>query len=758
MDTSASSEFSAKNRHAWRFFRAGGVIQVQLASGKDIAAIPELDLKLWFALAMPVNGVDIDPSTMRLVDADGDGRIRPPEIIQAVKWAEAAFVSLDDLLAGGDSVKLAAIKSGSIRRSAKNMLAALGRSDADCVTLADVVRMEEVFANTRFNGDGVVTPESAEDESLSKAVADMIAAVGSVQDRSGRAGLDAAKLDAFFKEGAAYLAWASTPDSEASLLPYGPDSFAAAASVAAVRAKVDDFFARVKLAAFDSRCAEAMNRSLAEYAAMSGRDLSATSSETSAFPLAYVGGGAALPLLEGVNPAWAGAVRALRDGAVKLVLGRSADFLTCEEWEKVKDAFAAFFTWQAAKPVTGAEKQGVERVRELLVGGYHERITALIESDVAAKPEFDEMHSVEKLVRFQRDLVRILTNFVNFSEFYHKRTAAFISGSLYLDSRKCRLCVDVTDAAAHAKLAGLAGMYLAYCDVMRPNGMKKTVVAAFTDGDSDNLMVGRNGVFFDNQGNDWDATITRVITSPISLREAFWSPYKRLQRFMDEFVAKRAAGSDAAAQAKLEEETLRAASAEKKDGVAAPAAVTLPKKIDVGTVAALGVAAGAIGATLSALATGLMSLSWWQFPLVFAGIILLISLPSMIMAWLKLKRRNLAPVLDANGWAINSRARINAPFGAAMTDTASLPVHMVGRFADPFAEKKKPWRLYLAPAVVLIAVVWVLDRRGKLYEWTDGVIGNAPRLREVHPMEFPAGSADVPNPEGVEVAPPPSEE
>ena len=49
-------------------------------------------------------------------------------------------------------------------------------------------------------------------------------------------------------------------------------------------------------------------------------------------------------------------------------------------------------------------------------------------------------------------------------------------------------------------------------------------------------------------------------------------------------------------------------------------------------------------------------------------ILLMISGPSMLLAWLKLRRRNLGPILDANGWAINGRARINVAFGAAMTE------------------------------------------------------------------------------------------
>lgn len=737
----------SKSNHSWRFFRAGGVDQVLIRSGEDIASIPNLDLKLWFALAMPTSGIDIDPATLALIDTDHDGRIRSPEIIQAIHWSESAFTSLHDLLKGGDSVAISAIKSENIRRSAKNILSALGKPEAESVSLAEVSRMEEVFAGLRFNGDGVVPPESAQDETLAKAIADIMAAVGSVPDRSGKAGLNLDKLKTFSAETLGYCKWCDIPNDDLSILPYGIDTIDAAAATSAIRAKVDDFFSRVKLAAYDPRCAETLNRPLAEYAALAAKDISASALETASFPLAYIGAGAALPLTSGANPAWTGALREFRDKATRLVLGRNTDFLTEEEWETTKAAFAQFYKWQAAKPVTSVEKLGEARLRELLCGDVVERIEQLISSDAAMKPEFDETSSVEKLVRFQRDLVRILTNFVNFSEFYQKRSSIFISGNLYLDARNCHLCVDVTDTARHSTLAGLAGMYLAYCDVQRPNGQKKTVVAAFTDGDSDNLMVGRNGVFFDRKGDDWDATITKIITNPISIREAFWSPYKKLQRFLDEFIAKRAASSDTAAHEKMAG-TAQWAASDKAE--AAPV-----KKIDVGTVAALGVAVGAIGATLSALATGLMGLHWWQLPFVFAGIILLISLPSMIMAWLKLKRRNIAPVLDANGWAINTHARINAPFGAAMTDTARIPAHIAGRLIDPFAEKKSYWQVYVAIAVLIIAALWVLNGLGKIYQWTDGLLGSAPRAMvqlstESIPTEPSQVQLSTPEPEKTE--------
>ena len=41
------------------------------------------------------------------------------------------------------------------------------------------------------------------------------------------------------------------------------------------------------------------------------------------------------------------------------------------------------------------------------------------------------------------------------------------------------------------------------------------IAAAMTNGDVDNLMVGRNGVFYDRKGEVWDATVTRVVNLPM---------------------------------------------------------------------------------------------------------------------------------------------------------------------------------------------------------------------------------------------------
>jgi hypothetical protein len=93
---------------------------------------------------------------------------------------------------------------------------------------------------------------------------------------------------------------------------------------------------------------------------------------------------------------------------------------------------------------------------------------------------------------------------------------------------------------------------------------------------------------------------------------------------------------------------------------------------------------------------------------ILIGLILLISGPSMILAYMKLRKRNLGPILDANGWAVNSKAKINVPFGKSLTQVAVLPPNAERDLTDPFAEKRSAWPKIIVILAVLgiIAACW----------------------------------------------------
>ncbi len=702
--------------HRWSFYRTGGVDQVRLDSADDIIDLRNLDQKLWVALSCPVQGLEFDERTLALLDTDQDGRVRAPEIIAACEWVGHLLKDRADLMTGKDGLRLAAIDTShadgkNLLAAAKRILAGIGMGDAGAIAVADSTRSSEMLATATLNGDGIVPPSSIEDASARQVAEEIVACMGGAGDRSGQRGFDQAQCDAFHAACAAFADWWKQGEAEGrKLLPLGENTPAAFAALEAVRAKIDDYFMRCRLAAYDPRAQTALNNEEQAWLAIAAKDLSITPDEVRALPLARAEAGRALPL-DGINPAWNGAVQAFWQATVTPLLGKDKKSLTETEWADLCGRFVAHAAWVAGKQGAAVERLGIARVRAILAGKHQAVLHKAIADDLSVAPEVDATSAVEKLARLQRDLRHLLNNFVSFTDFYSRRKAIFQAGTLYLDGRSCDLCIRVDDAGRHAGLAAMSKTYLAYVACTNEAGAKMTVACAFTNGDSDNLFVGRNGLFYDRDGNDWDATIVKIIDNPISIRQAFWSPYKKLVRWVEESVAKRAAAADADANTRLQAGATAAGEAAEKGKAAAK------PKFDVGVVAALGVAVGGITAALAGVFGALSTMAAWKLPLIVLGVMLAISGPAMVIAWLKLRQRNLGPILDANGWAVNALTKVNIPLGRSLTDLPEMPAGASRSLRDPYAPKKSLLARLLLVLLVLGAVGYGLWHWGWLHRW-----------------------------------------
>jgi hypothetical protein len=692
--------------HTWHFFRTGGLDQVALTTGADLLALEHLDQKLWVALACPVKGLELDEKTLALIDTDGDGRIRVPELLAAITWSAAHLSDVGTLLAGTDGLPLAALnlntsEGRAVHASAKQILANLGKKNATTITIAESADTAKIFAASPLNGDGVIPPEAAAEAATKQLITDMIASTGGTADRTGSLGVTAADIEKFFVALADYAAWATS--AAAAVLPLGEQTSAASAAIAAVRAKIDDFFARCRLAAFDARALAALNRSETEFLAIAAKELTRSAAEVAGFPLARIEAGRTLPLLDGVNPAWSAALATLHAAAVTPIFGAAKTTLTTAEWADLQMRFTAHDAWAAAKAGAACEKLGLARAQEILASKGRDALATLLAEDLSLAPQFAAIASVERLARYHRDLRSLLHNFVNFADFYSRdRWAVFQAGTLFLDGRSTEFCVRID---APNPFAVMSKAYIAYCSCTRAGCPPMNIAACFTQGDSDYLFVGRHGVFYDRAGRDWDAVITGIVDNPISIRQALWSPYKKFLRMIEEQVAKRAAAAEAASNARLATAAEKTANADAFKGEP-------PKKVDVGAVAAIGVAISGAVTAITLILGYVFALKFWQYPLVLVGLVLVISAPSMLIAWLKLRQRTLGPLLEGNGWAVNGRVKINIPFGTALTDVAVLPAGSHRSLEDPYEDKaaaKQKRRVTFVVLVVLLAAaaLWV---------------------------------------------------
>ena len=701
-----------EKKYKWEFTNIGGASRVKITTGEDIAHLNELDPKMWTVLSCPVTGLEIDDKSLAYIDADADGKIRVADMIATSQWLSGAVKDLDVLVEGTDSIDIEILDQEDaagqkLYKSAKQILENLGK-EGSVISLADTKDIAAIFAKTRFNGDGIITEASADDADEKAAIAAAVAAFGGVTDRSGAAGINAEIIENFYKALAEYAAWQAA-EVEA---PFGDKTDAAIAAYNALDAKVKDFFMRSKLAAFSPDSAAALDVQTASIASISADNLTGKTDEIAAYPIARITGKPEIDLTAQVNPAWSAQFDLIKTVALE---GKTA--LTEADWAAVGAQFAAYTGWKAAKAGAAVEALGLAAVKKFLEQDKKAALLDLVAQDAALAEEAANIDMVDKFLHILRDFYRLVRNFVTLHDFYDKDknvSAIFQSGKLIIDQRECRFCMKVSDMGKHNASAASSGLFLVYCDcTTKTKPGKLAIVAAVTVGEIGDLIVGKNAVYYDNAGVEWDAVITKIVDNPISVAQAFWSPYRRMAKTVENLISKSAADKDAKIMADATAK-INAAPAAIPAGTDPKAAAAAAPPFDIakfaGIFAALGMALGMIGSALVSIFKGLNALPWWKLLLVFAAIMLVISGPAMILAWLKLRRRNIAPLLNANGWAVNAASKISIPFGETLTDAAKYPKM---KLTDPYAKAGlapwKKWAISLSAVIVALGVLWIFN-------------------------------------------------
>lgn len=666
-------------KHSWKFARFGGVTQLVFETAEDILQLRELDQKLWTVLSLPCSGLFFDEETARILDIDNDGYIRPPEILAAVDFLAASLNDVGVIMQAGESLELSAIKDEALAGTATWLLKKIGGGQ-NALTLSTVT--DEAKALYEHETDEFAENDSNE-ERLKKVITLFVKANPDSTAEEIREKMKAEK--------AAYLERHNSLDT----VLYGlklEQMIKAVKTFDGIQKKVDDFFLRCKFLDYDKNSASVLNDHSDFMKTLANIEVDTANEALKSLPLAVPNTEKTLDLKAHINPAWISETNALYADIILPLCGELYS-LNERDWKNICAKISDFKNFYAGEAVLSVSQLDADFLKTYNFDDPE--MQQVIDERIRFEREKTNMHALKKLLLLRRDFFTLLNNYVSFYDFYAGKGSIFQAGVMFFDSREAHLCFSINSDARHATLDPISGAYLLYCDIFRGKE-KQQVLCLLTNGASDNIVVGQNAVFYDRAGNDWNALVTKIVANPVSIREAFFAPYKKLVRLIEEQIAKRASSAEEKSNELIAQAATKTVNAPVESAQALPA-----KKMDLGTIALIGTAIGGISTLIGSILSVLFGLGYWV-PLGLFGLLLLISGPSMILAGMKLRKRSFAPILQANGWAVNSSTRINIPLGTSLTKLAKLPANAKLAGLDPFAEKKTGKKVFIIVLIILL--------------------------------------------------------
>src|SRR5690606_7162328 len=133
-----------------------------------------------------------------------------------------------------------------------------------------------------------------------------------------------------------------------------------------------------------------------------------------------------------------------------------------------------------------------------------------------------------------------------------------------------------------------------------------------------------------------------------------------------------------------------------------------------GVIASGGLAFAAVGSSVAFMVSQLQGLSLVDVVRAAIAIAAIVMVPAGFLGWLKLRRRDLAILLEGSGWALNDRMMLTGklgrfftrrpprPAGSRVDHTDIVPVLA----SDPEADRGKGQRITVAVIAALILTAW----------------------------------------------------
>jgi hypothetical protein len=667
------------------FQKLGGKYQPIFERPADLRFIELIDEAHWAALSAPVEAFQTEKEFLEYLDKDGNGTIRCDEIKKTAKWLLGLFSDISRLKGGHEELRPANINSDSeegraLLDSINSIYPESGENSTGTISLDSLRREKEMSVAKAGNDNGIIPFNAIISPETRKFAEDAAVIAGETENNAPPEGFTKDIIKKFMALAANFTEWknkSKLPDGQDStdILPLGADTAEGYKAFSAIEAKTDEFFALCGMLDTEPSAAPALLPGEGKIAAIDINNTESISLFTTSRPIAGPNPAAVLDLDGKINTEYKSGLEAFRNSVLKKFDTGKHSKLTVTEWKEIKKAFSPYADWLKEAPSEKFSSIDENVLGKYLSGTEAQNLEKLFEESETAREKIKKIEEIEKVILFQKNFFEFINNFISFNRLFDPRSKSMIQpGSLVMDERRFDLVVKISNPAEHKKLARKSNICVIYLK-LRSGPPDKTetmeAVAGITSGVATSLYVGKKGVFFEKNGKVWESEISDMIIQPVSLSEALRMPFVKIGEFTGKQFEKITDSRYKGLEAGIAENIRKA---DKSVATLNPQ----PQQgglFSGGSMLLLGGGVGlaALGSSLAFTVKTMKNVSFLNAITVIAVIIAIIFSPFLVLAFVKLKKRNVGMFFEAAGWAVNGRFRLSGKMGRIFTYKPELP-------------------------------------------------------------------------------------
>ena len=658
------------------FRRIGASRQPSVMNSEDMKKIIDLDSALWAVNSIPKDAVVADPEFLSFLDTDNNGRIRPDELRNALKWLFGVLKDCSGIENGSDVLDPASFNdehpdSSMLKSSIQLILSNMQLVDQQTVSLAELRNTASIIGAGNSNGDGIVTLENTSDPELAVIIGNIMKICGSKTDLSTLQGVDTELLDEYIKRASAQRDWLNAGikmEMESVYKEKAGDFFK---SYRCVMDKLNEFFVLCG-AMTNDRDERFVNQTKID-----PMNVESVQNFIKSAPAAQLNPDRVLDMNGWINPM---IYNDLHDFMSKAYdVGAVADVarLTEKEYRTIVNTFAVRLQWSNVNPDEKFSGMTVEDINADLNENTVAKLRDLIAHDLSVATEIKAVEKLRKLSLYQKYMLRFVNNFVALSDLFNPEKLSMIQpGIVIMDGRYFSLNSCVSNLAEHKKIiqrSNICVMYLALEAKVGAEIKKMTVATAVTSGTMRNIFIGKSGIFYAGDGTEYDAKVIDLVQQPVSFMEAILQPFYSLGNFMTKQADKFFSTRSKDVETVVNKQVNTAAKGDASKLMNTQEVKQTPALSGSMLLMGGGVGLAALGSSVAFITNTLKGVPVWNIVAVLFGIAFTISAPMMLVSIVKLQNRRVSDFFAAGGWAINLQMRLSRKMGLLFTKKPHIP-------------------------------------------------------------------------------------